>query len=83
VEKYVSDFFFGGGKVRAKFRPEFINRIDEFVVFEGLDKEQIRRIVKIQADRVAERLAARKVKMVLEDSAVDYLGVGFQTASYI
>eukprot|EP00884_Botryococcus_braunii_P017668 jgi/Botrbrau1/4585/Bobra.60_2s0071.1 len=60
--------------VRAKFRPEFINRIDEFVVFEGLDKEQIRRIVKIQADRVAERLAARKVKMVLEDSAVDYLG---------
>jgi ATP-dependent Clp protease ATP-binding subunit ClpB len=62
-------------QVRAKFRPEFINRIDEFVIFEGLNKEQIRRIVRIQADRVAERLAARKVKMVLEDSAVDYLGV--------
>eukprot|EP00884_Botryococcus_braunii_P017669 jgi/Botrbrau1/4586/Bobra.60_2s0072.1 len=59
--------------VRGHFRPEFVNRIDEFVLFEGLNKEQIRRIVRIQANRVAERLAARKIQMILEDSAVDYL----------
>jgi hypothetical protein len=45
------------------------------VVFEGLKKEQIRRIVRIQAERVRERLAAKKIKMVLDDSAIDYLGV--------
>jgi ATP-dependent Clp protease ATP-binding subunit ClpB len=60
-------------QVRAHFRPEFINRIDEFIIFQGLQKEEIKRIVRLQADRVAKRLAERKMSMELRDSAVDYL----------
>jgi len=61
------------GLVRANFRPEFVNRIDEYIVFEGLKREQIKKIVRIQAKRVAERLAAKKVSLDLSESAVDYL----------
>ncbi|KAG1662130.1 hypothetical protein FOA52_012992 [Chlamydomonas sp. UWO 241] len=61
------------GAVRAHFRPEFVNRIDEFVTFEPLDMEQIRRIVRLQAARVADRLADKKIHLRLENSAVDFL----------
>ena len=62
-------------QVRANFRPEFVNRIDEYIVFEGLKREQIKQIVRIQARRVAERLAIKKISLELKDSAVDYLAV--------
>ena len=62
-------------QVRANFRPEFVNRIDEYIVFEGLKREQIKLIVRIQAQRVADRLAAKKINLELRDSAVDYLVV--------
>jgi ATP-dependent Clp protease ATP-binding subunit ClpB len=62
-------------QVRANFRPEFVNRIDEYIVFEGLKREQIKKIVRIQAKRVAERLAAKKIALELNESAVDYLVV--------
>ena len=62
-------------QVRANFRPEFVNRIDEYIVFEGLKREQIKQIVRIQARRVAERLAVKKISLELKDSAVDYLAV--------
>lgn len=52
-----------------------MNRIDEYIVFEGLKREQIRQIVRIQAKRVAERLAAKKISLELKDSAVDFLVV--------
>ncbi|MCB0421004.1 MAG: ATP-dependent chaperone ClpB [Bdellovibrionales bacterium] len=55
------------------FRPEFINRIDETVVFKSLHKEQIHGIVQIQLDRVIKRLAAKKVKVTVEESALKYL----------
>lgn len=60
-------------QVRLHFRPEFINRIDEFIVFQGLQRSQLRSIVEIQARRVAERLAEKKMGLRLEPTAVDYL----------
>lgn len=60
-------------QVRMHFRPEFINRIDEFIIFQGLRKEQIKNIVRLQANRVQERLDEKKMTMTIEDSAMDYL----------
>eukprot|EP00889_Picochlorum_renovo_P008278 jgi/Picre1/35308/NNA_002770.t1 len=60
-------------QVRMHFRPEFINRIDEFIIFQGLKKEQIKNIVRLQANRVQERLNEKKMTMTIEDSAMDYL----------
>lgn len=59
--------------VRGTFRPEFVNRIDEFIIFDSLRLDQIKEIVRLQAKRVAARLAEKKMKLQLEDSAVDYL----------
>lgn len=61
--------------MRTHFRPEFVNRIDDFIVFQGLQKSQIESIARLQAKRVEQRLAAKKIKMVLEDSAVQFLAV--------
>jgi ATP-dependent Clp protease ATP-binding subunit ClpB len=66
------------GVVQAHFRPEFINRLDEIVVFRALDKTQIRAIARIQIDYLAKRLAERQLKLELTDKALDLLGnVGF------
>jgi ATP-dependent Clp protease ATP-binding subunit ClpB len=54
------------GEVKDHFRPEFLNRIDEMVVFHGLDQKNITSIAKIQLKRLTERLA--KMEMVLEVS---------------
>ena len=66
------------GVVQAHFRPEFINRLDEIVVFRPLDKAQIRQIAKFQTEYLAKRLAERQLSMTLSDKALDLLGnVGF------
>jgi ATP-dependent Clp protease ATP-binding subunit ClpB len=66
------------GVVQAHFRPEFINRLDELVVFRPLEKKQIRAIAKIQLTYLEKRLAERDLKMVIGDKALDLLGnVGF------
>ena len=66
------------GVVQAHFRPEFINRLDELVVFRPLDKEQIRAIAKIQLRYLEERLAERQLKLEVSDAALTLLGdVGF------
>ena len=62
-------------QVRSHFRPEFINRIDDFIVFDALQRDQIQTIARLQAKRVEERLAAKKIRMHLEDSAVEFLSV--------
>ena len=62
-------------QVRQHFRPEFINRIDDFIVFDALQRSEIEKIARIQAKRVEERLAAKKIRMILEDSAVEFLSV--------
>ena len=64
--------------VRSHFRPEFINRVDEFVIFDPLEQEQIKSIVRLQAKRVAKRLEDKKMKLVLSEDAINYLArVGY------
>jgi ATP-dependent Clp protease ATP-binding subunit ClpB len=64
--------------VGQHFRPEFINRIDEVVVFEPLGKEQIAGIASIQMQRLGERLAERDLKLELTDEALKKLvSVGY------
>jgi ATP-dependent Clp protease ATP-binding subunit ClpB len=59
--------------VRGFFRPEFVNRIDEIVVFDPLGREQLREIVDIQVRLLAERLSQRKLTIELADAAKDRL----------
>jgi ATP-dependent Clp protease ATP-binding subunit ClpB len=59
--------------LRAEFRPEFLNRIDEIVLFHRLGKEQLRQILDVQLRRVRELLAGRNVTVALTDAAADYL----------
>ncbi len=64
--------------VNAHFRPEFINRIDEVVVFEPLAREQIAGIAEIQLGRLRKRLAERELSLELSQEALDKLiAVGF------
>ncbi len=64
--------------VSKHFRPEFLNRIDESVVFHGLGKEQIRSIADIQIQRVAQRLKEHDIQLTVTNKALDYLAeVGF------
>ncbi|MBB4863395.1 ATP-dependent Clp protease ATP-binding subunit ClpB [Pseudomonas nitritireducens] len=64
--------------VNSHFRPEFINRIDEVVVFEPLAREQIAGIAQIQMSRLRKRLAERELGLELSDEAMDKLiAVGF------
>ncbi len=66
------------GVVQAHFRPEFINRLDDIVVFHPLDKPQIKQIARIQMAGLEKRLAERGLKLDVADSAFDLLGnVGF------
>ncbi|MEJ1097996.1 MULTISPECIES: ATP-dependent chaperone ClpB [unclassified Pseudoxanthomonas] len=66
------------GVVQAHFRPEFINRLDDIVVFHPLDKAQIREIARIQTRYLAKRLAERQIAFELSESALTLLGnVGF------
>ena len=60
--------------VGAHFRPEFINRIDEAVVFHPLGREQIRAITTIQIDYLRKRLAERDLGLTLSQAALDRLG---------
>ncbi|MCU0560986.1 MAG: ATP-dependent chaperone ClpB [Desulfobacterales bacterium] len=59
--------------LRATFKPEFLNRIDEVVIFQNLSPAQIGRIVEIQLERLKRRLAERKIDLALSDSAKDLL----------
>jgi ATP-dependent Clp protease ATP-binding subunit ClpB len=66
--------------VTQHFRPEFINRVDDIVVFHALGREQIRSIVDIQLGRLRRRLAERDISLVLDDDARDKIGeAGFDT----
>jgi ATP-dependent Clp protease ATP-binding subunit ClpB len=66
------------GVVQAHFRPEFINRLDEIVVFRPLDKKQIGAIARIQLVYLEKRLAERQLKLEVSDDALALLGnVGF------
>ena len=66
------------GVVQAHFRPEFINRLDDIVVFHPLDRSQIKQIARIQMRGLEKRLAERGLRLQVSDAAFDQLGsVGF------
>lgn len=59
--------------LKKSFKPEFLNRIDEIVMFNRLEKSVISGIVRIQLEKVCERLAERRIKLTFDDSAVNFL----------
>ncbi len=59
--------------LRATFKPEFLNRIDETIIFHNLTQEQIGEIVDIQIQRLGKRLAERNIELVLSDSARSFI----------
>jgi ATP-dependent Clp protease ATP-binding subunit ClpB len=59
--------------LRAQFRPEFLNRVDETVVFRGLTREDLRRVIEIQLERLRKRLAEHHIELELTDPAKDHL----------
>jgi ATP-dependent Clp protease ATP-binding subunit ClpB len=61
------------GSVRETFRPEFLNRIDDVIVFDKLSREDLREIVEIQLASLAERLGSRRIEVVFSDEALDLL----------
>jgi len=59
--------------LRAHFRPEFLNRVDEIVLFHQLTREDIKRIVEIQLVRVQDRLADQNMSLQVSDAAKDLI----------
>jgi ATP-dependent Clp protease ATP-binding subunit ClpB len=60
-------------QMREHFRPEFLNRVDEIVVFEALSRDQIGEIVELQLERLRGRLAERRITLDLTDAAKEAL----------
>jgi ATP-dependent Clp protease ATP-binding subunit ClpB len=64
--------------LRAHFRPEFLNRLDESIIFHSLKQEELRQIVELQVKRLARRLEEQKITLLVEEPALDWLaGVGY------
>src|SRR6185503_9022542 len=61
------------GELRRHFRPEFLNRVDETVVFHPLQTDQLTKIVEIQLERLRSRLAERRITLVLSQPALRHL----------
>ncbi|MEW2522961.1 ATP-dependent chaperone ClpB [Actinacidiphila alni] len=59
--------------VRASFKPEFLNRLDDIVVFSALDRAELRQIARLQTDRLADRLKDRRLGLEVTDGALDWL----------
>jgi ATP-dependent Clp protease ATP-binding subunit ClpB len=64
--------------MKSYFKPEFLNRIDEYVIFNSLNKENLREIVKLEMKRLEKRLEERQIRMTIKEAALDFLAdVGF------
>jgi len=64
--------------LRAHFRPEFLNRLDETIIFHSLKQDELRQIVELQVQRLAQRLDDKKLGLELDAEALDWLaGVGY------
>jgi ATP-dependent Clp protease ATP-binding subunit ClpB len=59
--------------LRAHFRPEFLNRLDETIIFHSLRADELRRIVELQVKRLEKRLEERKMGLELDGEALDWL----------
>ncbi len=68
--------------LRQSFRPEFLNRVDEIVVFHPLAREELRKIVEVQLGRLRKRLEDRKITIELTSKALDYLAEHGYDPSY-
>ena len=65
-------------ELKRTFRPEFLNRLDEIIVFKKLDKDSVKKIAKIMVDKSIEKLKEKDIKIDVEDSIVDFIAkVGF------
>ncbi|MDR0823129.1 MAG: AAA family ATPase, partial [Endomicrobium sp.] len=68
-------------ELHGRFRPEFLNRIDEIIIFKKLDKAQINKIIDIQLQFFEERLASRKIFVELTERAKDFVAIkGYDAA---
>jgi ATP-dependent Clp protease ATP-binding subunit ClpB len=61
--------------VRASFKPEFLNRLDDVIIFDSLSTSELTRIVDIQVDRLGRRLSARRLTLTVTQAAKDWLAV--------
>ncbi len=61
-------------ELKSHFRPEFLNRVDDIIIFHSLERNQLSRIVEIQLQRLEKRLAEQKLHLELDDSAKTFLG---------
>ena len=59
--------------MRQHFRPEFLNRVDEVVIFDRLSEEDLKKIVEIQLGRLTKRLEQQKISLDLSDSAKAFI----------
>lgn len=66
------------GAMKAAFRPEFLNRVDEYVIFDSLRKDQLREIVRLELRKVTARLAEKEIQLKVAEDALDHVAeVGF------
>ena len=66
------------GVLRQRFRPEFLNRIDDIILFHALTKEQIRSIIQLQLERVKRTARGQDIELIFTDPALDRLAdVGY------
>jgi ATP-dependent Clp protease ATP-binding subunit ClpB len=68
--------------VRAAFKPEFLNRLDDIVIFESLTLEQLGRIVDLHVAALADRLAERRLSLDVTDAALEWLGLSGYDPAY-
>ncbi|WP_432514659.1 ATP-dependent chaperone ClpB [Kineococcus sp. SYSU DK001] len=68
--------------VRANFKPEFLNRLDDVVVFDPLSTQELSRIVELQVQRMADRLADRRLTLDVTDAAKDWLAISGYDPAY-
>ncbi len=59
--------------LRGHFRPEFLNRIDDTIIFHSLRRDELRRIVSLQVERLRQRLIERKIELKISEEATDWL----------
>jgi ATP-dependent Clp protease ATP-binding subunit ClpC len=65
-------------EMKKYFQPEFLNRIDDVIVFNSLGKEEVKEIVKIEVTKLTTRLKSLKINVICQDSVIDHIAeVGF------
>ena len=65
--------------LKQLFRPEFLNRLDDIIIFKSLDRKQIKEIVKILLDDVIKLMKAQRIKIRFDDDVIDYLAnIGYE-----